>query len=56
MKCKYCKTKISFDTWFLWVGKCFYCDRKIKEPQTKKRWAELERQKKDSKKYWESKK
>ncbi len=56
MRCKYCKTKISLATWLLWFGMCFYCNRKISEPETKKRWAELERQEEDSKKYWESKK
>lgn len=51
-KCKYCKTKIGFFTWLLFLGKCYYCEEKINEP--KKRWAELDRQtnQKDSNKYW----
>ncbi len=56
MKCRHCGTKISLKIWLLYFGMCFYCDKKIHEPQTRKRWAKMERQKEDSNKYWESKK
>ena len=56
MKCRYCKTKISLTIWLLYFGMCYYCDRKMHEPQTKRRWKRMDKQKQDSNKYWENRK
>lgn len=49
MKCKYCKTKISFGDVIFNFGKCISCQVKI--------WGrESERRQEDSRRYWEKQK
>ncbi len=52
MKCKYCGTKISFKICILYFGKCFYCDRKLQQPEWEKKVEVMNKQEKDSDKYW----
>lgn len=52
MKCKYCRTKISFMIWILYFGTCFYCDRRLKQPEWEKKVEVMHRQEEDSDKYW----
>ncbi len=60
MKCKYCKTKISFWTWIMNAlpnesGRvCDYCYARIENK--KEGNAIQDKQRKDSDKYWENKK
>ena len=53
MKCKYCKTEISFTTWMSYFGKCFYCNKRLDEPEFTKKLDIMNRQEKESNKYWE---
>ncbi len=57
MKCRYCKTKISFESWILYFGKCYHCYYRIEDNTLEhKKWVEEHnRQMKDSNKYWEDK-
>lgn len=52
MKCKNCRTRISFLSWLCLKGRCTYCDDKIDEINRKRGNIKREIQEKDSKKYW----
>lgn len=53
--CKYCETEIDFYDWFLYKT-CFACDEEIKIRKGKKKKINKEKQKRDSKRYWDKQK
>ena len=50
--CKYCKTEISWDDWFFFRD-CSFCDEEIERRKKKKKKINREKQKRDSKRYWD---